>query len=189
MVNSISINKIEQKPVVGNIVNDIYLLPKWEIIKTFEINEKKFFFFNKTISINILRKFSAKNRLEKYSVRTKDGNVLANIDLRVYKDSVYIVNFEINSIDNTLSGAEKLLQTTVEKAIYNTTEKLVYMNLYSKQPNKNKIKKILLQTGFEVEYNQSEYEKKMFGETYRLDANTCNYWDKSIEQSPILINK
>ena len=187
MINSAVINN--QNQVIGSIVNDIYLLPKWEILTYFSIVESKYYFFKKVVKLNILRKFSALNMTEKYSIRTIEGKVIANMDLKTYKDSVYIINLEVLSKKGAFEAIRKLLQISVEKAIYNTTKKFVFHNLPVDDKNVSFIKKILLSNGFKIDENQSQYEKKLLGESYRLCADDCCYFYDDIIQSPILINK
>ena len=176
MINSVVIEENKHKQIVGHIADDIYLLPRWEIIKSFAVREKKFFFFNKFINVNLLIKFSSKNMLEKYAIRTLDGKNLACMDLMVYKDNVYIVNLEISSNDVSGEAVEKLLQTSVEKSMYNTTEQEVIINVSSDFEHRGKIKKILLNNGFCENEKQSEYEIKMFGQEYKFSAKTNDCW-------------
>ena len=52
-----------------------------EKIKEVSLEEKRFFFIKKTKQVNIFRKFSVKNNVEKYSLRTSNDEIIANIDL------------------------------------------------------------------------------------------------------------
>ncbi len=189
MINIIEKNINKKKLSVESLINDIYLLPKWEKIKSCTLTEKKLFFRRKSINADIFRKFSARNSLEKYSIKMQDNKVLANMDLKVYKDSVYIINFNISPFPNYVGLVEYLLQTAIEKALYNTSEKEVIFNLTPGITSKNKIKKILLNHGFIQSELQSNYEKEMFGETFSIKAENNSYWTKRIKQIPILINK
>lgn len=176
MVNSAAINDNKQNQVLGNIANDIYFLPNWEIINSFTVKENYFFFFNKIINVNLLRKFVLKSTLEKYSIRTTDNKALANMDIKLYKDCVYIVSLETDINGKSDSALEKLIHTAMEKAFTDTTEKEVLINISPKQKHKRKIKKMLINNGFKIEENQSDYEKNMFGEIYKLYlcADNCN---------------
>lgn len=189
MINTVINNNNKQKLSLDNILSDVYLLPKWEMIKSFSLMQKKFFIKTRTINVNLFRKFSSKNLLEKYSIRTTDGNNLANMTLKVYKDCVYIIDLDIESNMNFVQITEKLLQVSIEKALYNTTGKEVFINLTSGLLTKNRIKKILLSNDFIQEENQSSYEKDMFGETFSIKTDNNILWGKRIKQSPILINK
>lgn len=186
MVNTlVKNNKI--KYTAEKITDEVFLLPRWEKIKSFPILRNMMFLGNNTVKINLYRKFSAKNGLEKYCLKFDDGRVIANMDLKIYKDCVYIINLDIKDMSEQSIG--KLIQTAVEKALYNTTDKKVYINIQKDFFKKSKIKKILLNNEFALEKNQSKYEKDMFGETLILDVENSEYWTKKVQQNPILINK
>lgn len=189
MLNTLVKENNKHNISIENLLNDVYLLPKWEMIKSFSLTEKRFFFRKKLVNVDLYRKFSSKNQLEKYSIRTEDEKVLANMDLKIYKDSVYIINLDIESQTNFEQLTEKLLQVAVEKALYNTTEKEVVINLTAGLIVKNRIRKILLNNEFIAEENQSSYEKEMFGETYTAKVTGDSSWIKRIKQMSILINK
>lgn len=190
MVNSAAINGNKQNQVLGNIANDIYFLPNWEVVNSFTIKENKFFFFNKLINVNLLRKFVLKSTLEKYSIRTTDNKTLANMDIKLYKDCVYIVSLETDINGKSDSALEKLIHTAIKKAISDTTEKEVLINISPKQKHKRKIKKILTNNGFQIEENQSDYEKNMFGEIYKLYLSTdCCIENKKEEEQQVLLNR
>lgn len=191
MINSLikHENKNNNKVSIDNILNDIYLLPKWEMIKEFTIFDNSFFFIKNSLNLKLYRKFSSKNQLEKYSIRTENDKVLASMDIKVYKDSVYIINLDINSTLHFDKITEKLIQVAAEKALYNTTEQEVVINLTSGIIIKHKIKKYLTNNEFKPEENQSNYEKELFGETFTLKVNKDSKWVKRIKQLPFLINK
>lgn len=188
MINTI-VNNNKQKLSLDNILNDIYLLPKWEMIKSFALTQKKFFIKAKSVNVNLFRKFSSKNLLEKYSLRNEDGISYANMTLKVYKDCLYIIDLDIENNLNFAQITEKLLQVAIEKALYNTENKEVFINLPSGLISKNRLKKILLLNGFSQELNQTDYEKDMFGETFSMKIENNSSWVKTIKQMPILINK
>lgn len=188
MLNTL-VKENKQNISIENLLKDVYLLPRWEMIKSFALTEKKFFFRKRLLNIDLYRKFSAKNQLEKYSIRTEDERVLANMDLKIYKDSVYIINLDIESQTNFEQLVKHLLQVAIEKALYNTTEKEVVMNLTAGLIVKNRIRKVLLNNGFMAAENQSNYEKEMFGETFSIKISNESEWNKTIKQMPILINK
>ncbi len=189
MINTVVSNNNKQKLSLDNILNDIYLLPKWEMIKSFSLTQKKFFIKSKSVNVNLFRKFSSKNLLEKYSLRNEDGISLADMTLKVYKDCLYIIDFDVESNLNFNQITERLLQVAIEKALYNTENKEVFINLTSGLISKNRLKKNLLLNGFSQELNQTEYEKEMFGETFFIKADNNSFWMKTIKQMPILINK
>lgn len=189
MINTLVKNENKHKISVENLLNDIYLLPKWEMIKTFALTQKRFFVGLKSFNVNLFRKFSSKNLLEKYSIRTDDEKVLASMDLKVYKDSVYIINLDVESQVNFEQLLDKLLQVAVEKALYNTSEREVVINLTSGLIVRNRIKKVLINNEFKQEESQSSYEKEMFGETFSIRVDNNSVWMKKIKQMPILINK
>jgi hypothetical protein len=174
---------------VEKVFNDIYLLPKWEKIKSFSFTKRLMMFKTRSLDVNLFRKFSSKNLLEKYSLRTTNDKILANMDLKIYKDSVYIINLNIQAGMEFEQALSKLLQVAIEKALYNTTEKEVIINLTSGIITKNKIKKVLLNNEFVAEENQSSYEKEMFGESFSIKVDNTSNWYKKIKQMPILINK
>ena len=189
MLNTLVKENNKQNISIENLLKDVYLLPKWEMIKSFALTEKRFFFRKRLVNVDLYRKFSAKNQLEKYSIRTEDERILANMDLKIYKDSVYIINLDIESQTNFEQLVERMLQVAVEKALYNTTEKEVVMNLTAGLIVKNRIRKALLNNGFMTAENQSSYEKEMFGETFSIKVSEDSNWLKTIKQMPILINK
>jgi len=189
MINTIVKNDNKHKLSVENLLNDIYLLPKWEMIKSFSLTGKRFFFIKEILNVNIFRKFSSKHQIEKYCLKTQDDTMLAAMDLKVYKDSVYIINLNIYSSSNFEQLMESMLQVAVEKALYNTTEKEVVFNLTSGLITGSRIKKVLINNEFTQAENQSSYEKEMFGETFSIKAGNDSVWMKKIRQMPILINK
>lgn len=191
MVNTvIKSEKKEQHYIsLDNLLNDIYLLPNWEKIKEVSMEEKRFFFIKKSVQANLFRKFSVKNSVEKYSLRDNNDNVLANVDLRVYKDSVYIINMHYETKSNFEQITNILLQVAAEKALYNTTNKQLKINLSFPATIKNKLKKMMLLSDFIQEAEQSQYEIDMFGEVLVLDVDSSSFWQKKIKQMNILINK
>ncbi len=189
MINTVLKNEVKKKLSSKTVFNEVLFLPKWEKIYSFSIVENKFFFNKETINLELYRKFSSGNMLEKYSIRTEDGNTLANMDLKVYKDCVYIINLNINTSLNFNKIVEYMLQTAVEKALYNTTEKEVIINLSFGIFIGNKIKKILTSCGFLPSLDQNNLEKKMFGETFFVKINENSFWMKKIKEMSILINK
>lgn len=168
MNNSLIIDFNSDKQTSGNVISDIFNLPSWEIVKSVKLKQNSFFLFNKELSVNLLHKLYNKNSIDKYSIRTLDGEMLANIDLKIYKDCVYIVNIEINENKKLFSAVDKLIQTAIDLAFYNTSNKEVIINISSDWQYKRKIKKILLSKKFELEKHQSNYEKQMLGELYIL---------------------
>ena len=127
--------------------------------------------------------------LEKYSLRLDDNTDIASMDLKVYKDSVYIINIDAFSSGSFEEVVNKLVQVAAEKAIYNTTNKEVKINLSYSLIKQNRMRKILTSIGFVSEANQSQYEKELFGETFVLMADENQNLQRQIKQMPILINK
>ncbi len=187
MINTLIKHNNKVNNDLKNILDNIYLLPNWEKINSFLLSEKKFFMF-KSKRFNLFRKFSSKNMLEKYELRTLDNKISANLDLKIYKDSVYIINIDTYSLNFTDNLISKLVQISAEKALYNTSDKIVKINLSLPLFKMNKIKQILLNLDFVCE-EQSKYEKKMFGETLTLNVEKSAVLQKLIKQNPILINK
>ena len=180
--------QIEKKINLDDLFDGIYLLPNWEQIKEFSLSKKSLFKF-KSFKVQLFRKFSSKNMVEKYSLRVDEEKVLASMDLKVYKDSVYIINLNVQASNYFNQAVEKLLQVAVEKALYNTSEKELKINLSGNILEQKKMKNILENTGFVAEENQSKYEVDMFGQTYSLKVEESLDWQKTIKQMPILINK
>ncbi len=190
MINSLIKNDNKNNKIpVQNLLDDIYLFPQWEKIKSFNITEKVFIFKKKTLKLNMFRKFSSKNLLEKYSIRTKDEKQLASMDLKAYKDNVYIINLNITTKKQFDVIAQKMIQVAVEKALYNTTEKEVVINISSGLLVNYRIRKFLLNNDFIKEEAQSNYEKDLFGETYSLKIKNNSVWTSRIKQLSFLINK
>ena len=189
MIDTIIKNDNKHKLSVEDLLNEVYLLPKWEKIKTFSLTQKRFLFGLRSFDVNVFRKFSSKNQLEKYSIRTEDEKILANMDLKVYKDSVYIINLNFDSQIKFEPLIDKMLQIAIEKALYNTSERKVIFNLTSGLMLRNKITKILIANEFQKEEEQSRYEKEMFGETFYFTVENNSSWMNKIKQMPILINK
>lgn len=188
MINTIEKINHKSKPDFDHLLSNIYLLPHWEKIKEFTLQENRFF-MKKAYSVNLFRKFSSKNMLEKYSLRSGDEKVIGLLDLKVYKDSVYIINIDSYSSSWFEEAVRKLIQIAVEKALYHTSNKEVKINLAYSLLKQNKMKRILVSLGFKPESEQSKYEKEMFGETYTLNVEGSEFWQKKIKQMPILINK
>ena len=111
------------------------------------------------------------------------------MDLKVYKDSVYIINLNFDSQIKFEPLIDKMLQIAIEKALYNTSERKVIFNLTSGLMLRNKITKILIANEFQKEEEQSRYEKEMFGETFYFTVENNSSWMNKIKQMPILINK
>lgn len=191
MINTIlKTDKKEQNLLyIESILKNAYLLPKWEKIKNVTIFQKRFLMPAKSINVSLYRKFSLKNNLEKYCLKDNKGNIVAGIDLRVYKDCVYIINIDITETTVFKGALNVMFQTAVEKALYNTTDKKLNINLSFSSSLNNKIKKIITNEDFYAEKAQSDYEKDMFGETFTLDISSSAFWKKQIKQMHILINK
>lgn len=188
MINTLTRTSEKSKADLDNLISNIYLLPQWEKIKEFSLH-RQCFFFSKSYRVDLFRKFSSKNMLEKYSLRLSNDNVVGFMDLKVYKDSVYIISLDTDFNGSTEEIITKLVQVAVEKSLYNTTDKEVKINLSCSLIKQNRIKKVLLSLGFIQEEEQSKFEKDLFGEVFSLKAQESVFWQKQIKQMPILINK
>lgn len=191
MVNTL----IEQKEntknllLIESILKEGYLLPKWEKIKNLVILQKRFLLPMKFNKVSLFRKFSSKNNIEKYCIKDKADNTIASVDLRVYKDCVYIINLNIQENNMFIGALNILLQTAAEKALYNTSNKKLNINLSFSSSINNKIKRIIETEDFLSEKEQSSYEKEILGETFTLDVASSSFWQKKIREMHILINK
>ncbi len=189
MINTIEIKNNKNKFLVENLKENMYLLPKWEKISTLSVFQNTMFFGKKKFSVNLMRKFSSKNMLEKYMVKSQEGEILANMDLRIYKDCVFVINFNFKNIFNIENIIMNLIQTAIEKALYNTSEQEVKISLTFPLNIRKKLKKLLLSNEFTIDENQSQYEKEMFGEMLYYKVKPFSTWKLRIKQNPILINK
>lgn len=188
MINTLIKHNNKTEHNFKHILDNIYLLPNWEKINGFLLFEKKLF-FNKSCNFDLYRKFSSKNMLEKYEIRTSENQSNAKMDIKVYKDSVYIIDIDSDNSKFFEKLITKLVQISAEKALYNTSEKEVKINLALPLFKQKKFKQLLINLDFVPEESQSKYEKEMFGEILTLNVEKSTYWQKSIKQMPILINK
>ena len=189
MLNTLNTDKNTIKLHVENIISGMYLLPKWEKIKSFSFIENSLFFKKNKINVNLYRKFSSKNMVEKYLIKNNNNVELANMDLKIYKDCVYIINLNFKNNSNINEILTYLIQTAVEKTLYNTTNQELKINLTFPSLTNLKIRKFLLTNEFLQEENQSDYEKEMFGETFIFKMNKFSIWKSKIKHNPILLNK
>ncbi len=189
MLNTIDVKDNKSKILVNNLINNLYFLPDWEKIKTFSLFKTGFLFKKSSLKVNLFRKFSSRNMIEKYLIKTDDNTELGKMDLKIYKDSVYIINIDCVNNKNSEEIIKKFIQTAIEKSLYNTTEKEVKINLTSPNVIKGKIKKELLLNEFKTEENQTDYEKRIFGETFSYKFVKNSKWANRIKQMPILINE
>ena len=180
--------QVQKKINIQDLFDGVYLLPNWEKIKEFSLSKKSLFRF-KSFNVQLFRKFSSKNMVEKYSLRVDEEKVLASMDIKVYKDSVYIIHLDAQTSNYYNQAIEKLLQVAVEKALYNTSEKELKINLTGNLIQQKRMKNILENSGFVAEENQSKYEVEMFGQTYSLKVENSTEWNNRIKHFPILINK
>ena len=189
MINSTLIKtENKSKADLEYLLNSIYLLPNWEKIKDFDFSQRVFFRL-KHLNTHLYRKFSSKNMIEKYAIRTDDDNTIASMDLKVYKDSVYIISIDVDDDLYKNQIIEKLIQISIEKSLYNTTNKEVKINISFPFVKRHKVKHILESFGFTADENQSKYEINMFGETYVINAEKSAFWNQKIKSNRILINK
>lgn len=188
MINTLIKSDKAKKQELESLFNKMCFVPQWEKIAEVALN-KKGFFRRTAINAGLFRKFSSKNMLEKYSLRINDSQVIAFMDLKVYKDCVYIINLDSDSFSLYNESICDLLQIAIEKALYNTTDKEVKINLSLPLIKNNRMKKILINSGFVSEANQTNYEKEMFGETFSISVEKSDMWRRRIKQKSFLINK
>jgi len=189
MINAILKSEEKSIKAVEEILQNGCCLSRWEKIKTISICERKFIFTNKIIDVDLYRKFSVKNGVEKYALKSQDDKVLAVMDLKIYKDSVYIINLQVPVQNNYEKFMQLIIQTAVEKSMYNTTNKEVYINLTDSFFTRNKTKKIITSCGFTALNNQSDYEKNLFGEAFMLKTADSVFWQERIKKLQMLIDK
>jgi len=176
----------KSKFIVDDLINNVYLLPKWEKIKSFSYSVRKFIFNKKLVNTDLFRKISYNNHIEKYMFKNTDGIISANMDLRIYKDCAYIINlnFKNNNVADEL--LLDFIQVAAEKALYCTSDKELKINLNFSRHVNNKIRKILYLNEFKPEAAQNNYEKELFGETLTLKTDDSYIWLKRIKQTPVL---
>lgn len=189
MINTIEKNDDKSSISIDKLFQDICSLSRWEVIRTFPIGRHSFFFPAKVYNVNLFRRFSAKNNVEKYMLKDSNEKEVALMDLKIYKDSVYIINFQIMQDKSYDKFALLMLQIAAEKSLYNTTEKEVHINIPSAFFAGLKLRKLITNNCFVSLLNQSDYEKRLFGEAFKLNVENSKQWLEKIEQLPILLNK
>ena len=188
MTNTITKIENNTKQNFELLFNDIYLFPNWEKVGECALTKKRLF-SSKTVELQLYRKFSPKNVIEKYSLRINDSQAVAFMDLKVYKDCVYVINLDSDSHSLFQDAIINLMQIAIEKAVLDTTHKEVRMNLSYPLMKKNKIKRVLKRIGFVEEKEQNQYEKEIFGETMFLKAEISTLWNSNTRQRSFFINK
>ena len=188
MTNTITRIENNTKPNLELLFNDIYLFPNWEKIGDCALTKRRFF-GQKTVNLQLYRKFSSKNVIEKYSLRINDSQTVAFMDVKVYKDCVYVINLDSDSHSLFKDALINLMQIAIEKAVLDTTNKEVRINLSYPFVKKNKIKRVLKGIGFVEEKDQNQYEKEIFGETLFLKAEISTLWTSNSKQRSFIINK
>lgn len=166
MINSAAINEKADANSLRRAAENLYRLPSWEIADTFTISDKKFFFCTKKHRVNLLKNFSERNMLEKYSIRTIEGRILAEMDLRIYKDSIYIISLEINKNEKSKEALRSLIKTALNRASDDGADKDVFISIMPEQNCRSIVIKQLAACGFSLDETQSSCEKRMFGDMY-----------------------
>lgn len=146
------------------LISGLYVLPKQEKIKTFYFSRNHLFLFGKPEILDLYKRFSLKNRLEKYSIKDSCGKLIAEMSLKTYKDSVYIIDFNFLSFKKFNQSVNILVEVAKDRAISDTSEKEVRLNLGFSQNLNSRLKKFMFGKGFTSVEAQSNYEKEMFGE-------------------------
>lgn len=188
MTNTITKIENNTKQNLELLFNDIYLFPNWEKVGECTLTKRRLF-GTKTVNLQLYRKFSPKNVIEKYSLRINDSQTVSYMDLKVYKDCVYVINLDSDSRSLFKDSIVNLMQIAIEKAVLDTTNKEVRMNLSYPLVKKKKIKRTLKELGFIEERNQSQYEKEIFGETLFLKAEISTLWNNHLRHKSFLISK
>lgn len=189
MINTIEKNEEKSSISIDKLFQDICSLSRWEVIRTFPVGKRSCFFPAKVYNVNLFRRFSAKNNVEKYMLKDSNEKEVALMDLKIYKDSVYIINFQIKQDKSYDKFVLLMLQIAAEKALYNTTEKELHINLPVAFFAGLKLRKLITNNGFVSVLNQSDYEKRLFGEAFKLNVGNSTIWNDRIEHLPILLNK
>jgi|GEM_PF-5485274 len=166
MINLAAINEKTNTNFLRRAAENLYRLPSWEIADTFTISDKKFFFCRKKHRVNLLKNFSERNMLEKYSIRTIEGRTLADMDLRIYKDSIYIISLEMNNNEKSKEALNALIKTALKRAFDGGADKDVFISIMPEQHCRNALIKQLINIGFAPDESQNSCEKRMFGDMY-----------------------
>ncbi len=171
---------------IEKLLQNVCSLSEWEKVKDFSISEHEFFFADKIRDISLYRKFSAKNNVEKYLLKDSSDNILAAMDMKIYKDSVYIIslNAELNKSYDKLILL--LLRVAVETSLYKTSEGEVYINLSNNFFKNYRLRKIISANDFSADEKQSSYEKRLFGVSFKLKISNSNLWYNRIKQKQML---
>ena len=140
-----------------------------EIADEFFITKNKYLFFKQKQYVSLLKTFNERMQMEKYLLRTAEGRIIAGMDLKIYKDSVYIVHLETNS-SYAPCILKEFIHAAVKTAKNSAGAKDVIISIPLKYKYRNILKKILLKNDFLPEEEQGNCEKKLFGETYKLDS-------------------
>ena len=88
------------------------------------------------------------------------------MDLRIYKDSIYIISLELNKNEKSKGALDALIKTALNRASEGGADKEVFISIMPEQRCRNKIIKQLTYCGFSPDDNQSSCEKRMFGDMY-----------------------
>ena len=160
-------------------------IPLYDFVNVVTIQKKKFFFRSVPQTYNIYKRSSVNHLLEKYKIGFNQDNPVASFLLKIYKDSVYIVDLKINSDVDFGRMLEKIVQIASERALELTTRKEVKVNVASSLFF-GKLD-CYRACDFESEEQQTEFEKKSLGEALVLKVVKSAKLMKRIKKNPILI--
>ena len=158
--------------------------PLYEFVNVVTLRSKRFFFFSVPKTYSVFRRLSANNLIEKYKIGFDESNPVASFLLKIYKDSVYIVDLKINSDVDEKKMLETIVQISSERALELTTRKEVKINVTSSMFS-DKIS-VYKNCGFESVDEQTEFEKKSLGEALILKVVKSSRLMKRIKKNPII---
>ena len=181
----------ELKPI-NNIINKNRTMelpiypesPLYEFVNVVTLQKKKFFFRSVPQTFSVYRRLSANDLIEKYKIGFDENSPVASFLLKIYKDSVYIVDLKINSDVDEKKMLETIVQISSERALELTTRKEVKINVTSSMFT-DKVG-CYKQCGFESAEEQTEFEKKSLGEALVLKVVKSSKLMKRIKKNPII---
>lgn len=159
-------------------------VPLYDFVNVITIQKRKFLFRSVPQTYNIYKRSSVNHLLEKYKIGFNQDNPVTTFWLKIYKDSVYIVDLKINSDVDFTQMLENIVQIASERALEMTTRKEVRVNVAPSLFSKVDRYKAC---DFESEEEQTEFEKKSLGEALILKVLKSNKFMKRIKKNPILI--
>ena len=160
-------------------------IPLYDFVNVVTVRKKVFFFRSVPKTYNIYKRSSGNHLIEKYKIGFNQENPVASFLLKIYKDSVYIVDLKITQDGEFTNLLEKVVQIAAERALEMTTRKEVKINvnnsLFFGRIEKYKA------CDFESVEEQTEFEKKSLGEALCLKVVKSSKLMKRIKKNPILI--